>query len=109
MTMGSGASEPPGLQDDPQAIAGPALLTGKSPATGIERLTRLADRLDAAEIHYRLDVVRPAAVMFCIAVPGERWEVEFRADGSVEVEVFRSDGTIGDDSTLDDLFERFTG
>ena len=26
--------------------------------------------------------------MVLLAVPGERWEVEFFADGSVEVEVF---------------------
>jgi hypothetical protein len=29
-----------------------------------------------------------------IAVPGERWEVEFLEDGAIEVEVFRSSGSI---------------
>ncbi len=32
--------------------------------------------------------------MVHVALPGERWEVEFFADREPEVEVFRSDGTI---------------
>ncbi len=30
--------------------------------------------------------------MVKVAVPGERWEVEFFEDGRVDVEVFRSSG-----------------
>jgi hypothetical protein len=45
--------------------------------------------------------------MVQIAVPGERWEVEFGVDGEVEVEVFKSDGTILGSGALADLFERF--
>lgn len=37
-------------------------------------------------------------------VPGERWEVEFFPDHMPEVEVFRSDGSIGDASLLERLF-----
>ena len=32
--------------------------------------------------------------MVQVALPGERWEVEFFEDRQPEVEVFRSDGTI---------------
>jgi hypothetical protein len=67
-----------------------------------------AERLAAAHIHYQLAMVRPGYIMFQIAVPGERWEVEFSSKGEVEVEVFRGNGDILDDSALDDLFERFT-
>ncbi len=43
-----------------------------------------------------------------IAVPGERWEVEFLEDGSVDVERFLSDGTIAGAAAIRDLFERFS-
>ena len=39
-----------------------------------------------------------------IAVPGERWEVEFFADGTVEVERFVSEGGICGESELEKLF-----
>jgi len=32
--------------------------------------------------------------MVQVALPGERWEVEFFEDREPEVEIFRSDGTI---------------
>lgn len=74
----------------------------------LRQVTSFAERLDAARIHYRLDSIRDGTVMFDIAVPGERWEVEFRDDGSVEVEVFRSDGTVSDEAATESLFERFS-
>ncbi len=42
--------------------------------------------------------------MVQVTVPGERWEVEFFPDHKREVEVFRSDGSIGDASLLEGLF-----
>ncbi len=65
-------------------------------------------QLKAARIFYTLSSVRDDAIMFKIAVPGERWEVEFFPDGSIEVEIFRSNGEIRDGNTLDDLFKRFS-
>ena len=41
-----------------------------------------------------------------VAVPGERWEVEFLDDGSVEAEVFKSDGTIYDVAALDEILRK---
>jgi hypothetical protein len=38
-----------------------------------------------------------------VATPGKRWEVEFMDDGSVEVEVFQSDGTISDENAIVEL------
>lgn len=60
-------------------------------------------KLSEWSIHYSLCSVRPEAIMIEAHVPGEHWEVEFFADGSVEVEVFRSDGTIRDHDALDEL------
>jgi hypothetical protein len=42
--------------------------------------------------------------MVSVAVPGERWEIEFLADGSVEVERFTSAGEIYGEEALDELF-----
>lgn len=41
--------------------------------------------------------------MVIVATPGSRWEVEFMDEGTVEVERFRSDGTIWDERVLDEL------
>jgi len=70
------------------------------------RLLTFLNQLRKGRIHYRLDQQREDAIMVEIAVPGERWEVEFLDDGTVEAEVFRSDGTIRDVSALDDLIDR---
>jgi len=73
------------------------------------RLLSFLNELRKGRIHYRLDQFRDDAIMVEVAVPGERWEVEFLDDGTVEVEVFRSDGTITDAGALDDLVRRHSG
>ncbi|MGE0713188.1 MAG: hypothetical protein AB7N76_35430 [Planctomycetota bacterium] len=66
-------------------------------------------KLSEAGIHYTLSAHRIDAVSILIAVPGERWEVDFLADGSIDVEVFRSDGAIHGRELLADLFARHSG
>ena len=66
------------------------------------------DRLRAAKIHYRIRDDREGAVSVDVAVPGERWEVDVLGDGTVEIEVFRSDGSVHGEAMLEDLFRRFT-
>ena len=46
--------------------------------------------------------------MVLVRVPGERWEVEFLADGSVEVERFISDDKIFGEDILSELFKKYT-
>jgi hypothetical protein len=46
------------------------------------RLLELLNRLDRANVWYRLGHTRPDSVMVEIALPGWRWEVEFMADGA---------------------------
>jgi hypothetical protein len=66
-------------------------------------LIHYLDQLQMAHIDYQLQKVRDA-LMVVIAIPGERWEVEFFEDGHIEIEKFRSDGDIASDSTdLDTL------
>lgn len=74
----------------------------------MEKLLDFLEKLDEVKIHYALQCNRSEAIMVLIAVPGERWEVEFFADGNVEVEVFRSSGHIESESELDRLFREFS-
>jgi hypothetical protein len=72
------------------------------PASLLSFLNELRD----ARISYELAQHRQEAIMVKVTVPGERWEIEFLEDGSVEAEVFRSDGQILDASVLPGLIER---
>jgi hypothetical protein len=72
-------------------------------------LLELLKRLDAARIRHSLDSIRPEAIMVLVLVPGQRWEIELTADGTVEVERFLSDGTIQDAGAIERLFADFTG
>jgi hypothetical protein len=65
-------------------------------------------RLDSAHIHYSLAHFRDETIAVEVVVPGERWEVEFFADGRVEIEIFTSVGPSGialeDENALERLF-----
>jgi hypothetical protein len=43
-----------------------------------------------------------------ISVPGQKWEVEFMQDGTVEIEKFMTTVEILDESELVHLFEEFS-
>ncbi|MEM7469675.1 MAG: hypothetical protein AAF387_22725, partial [Pseudomonadota bacterium] len=64
-------------------------------------LTSFLDRLDESDIHYALSSVRESAILVSASVGDERWEIEFTADGEIEIEIFTSDGEIHDESMLD--------
>jgi hypothetical protein len=74
----------------------------------LSELLELLRRLKVARIYFELGQVRDEAVMITACVPGERWEIEYMEDGSVEIEVFRSNGEIQGAEALDDLFARFS-
>jgi hypothetical protein len=67
------------------------------------RLLSFLSTLDDRKIAYSLNHVRDDAVMVEIAVPGERWEVEFLFDGSVDVERFISTGALCGEEALGEL------
>jgi hypothetical protein len=60
----------------------------------LQSLLDFIGKLSSAKIFFRLDSHRDEAVMVRVDVPGERWEVEFFADGEVEVERFLSSGGV---------------
>lgn len=73
-------------------------------------MTKLMDflrELDARALAYELASFRDEAVTVKVALPGERWEVEFFPDGQVEAEVFRSAGIQGEEA-LERLLSRAT-
>lgn len=65
--------------------------------TSLGKLLAFLERLEELKLHYRLAHVRDS-IMVEIAVPGERWEVEFFDNGEVEIERFVSTGV----NTIDD-------
>ncbi len=72
----------------------------RSLAAALDFLTKL----DAAKIWHRLEHVRDSLMVY-LAIPGERWEVEFFDDGHVEVERFQSDGKIAGADVLEPMIE----
>jgi hypothetical protein len=51
--------------------------------------------------------VRDEALMMSVAVPGERWEIEFFDDGTIELERFVSQGVAEAPSALAELLAWF--
>ena len=68
-----------------------------------QRLLSFISSLEERKIAYSLSHVRDEAVMVELAVPGERWEVEFLSDGSVDVERFISTGSLCGEHALVEL------
>jgi hypothetical protein len=60
--------------------------------TALSNASELCRELDRRHVSYQLQIVRDAALMVAVAVPGERWEIEFFEDGHVEIERFVSQG-----------------
>jgi len=75
--------------------------------TGLVELIEFLRKLEERKIHFRLDKIRDS-VLVEIAVPGQHWEVEFMADGSVEIEKYISTGCIHDRSELEVFFNDFS-
>src|SRR5437867_4359244 len=70
------------------------------------KLNSFLDRLEEEKICYTLARHRDEAIMVLVTVPGERWEVEFFGDGSVEVERFTSNGEIRGEEALTELWSK---
>jgi len=62
--------------------------------------------LDESRTYYRLTSVREGAVIVEVALPDERWEIEFFDNRDPEIEVYRSDGTIFGPDKLAELRRR---
>ena len=85
-------------------LSGYAFLMKSSSGSSLADLASFLKRLEHGRIHFTLSSVREGAVMVKVSVPGERWEIEFFPDRPIEVEIFGSDGTIGDATLFTRLF-----
>lgn len=72
----------------------------------MRKLLDFLNKLEENKIYYKLGKVRDC-IMVEIAVPGQRWEVEFFDDGRIEIEKFVSQG-MTDETQIDTLFELFS-
>lgn len=68
------------------------------------RLLAFLERLDQAKISYSMRHSRDDALMVVAFAPGEYWEIEFLEDGDIDIERYRSNGHIDDESILEELF-----
>lgn len=73
----------------------------------MNKMLEFLDELEKRKIYYRLNKVRDS-VMVEIAVPGQRWEVEFMSNGDIQIEKFISEGKIYDESEINTLFKCFS-
>lgn len=73
----------------------------------LNNLIRLLDKLEKNKIYYRLNKIR-SSILVEVAVPGQRWEIEYLSDGTVEIEKFISTGMIFDIEEINVLFRDFS-
>jgi hypothetical protein len=71
-------------------------------------LITFLNKLEQKSISYTLAHNRDEAITVFVATPGERWEIEFLSDGSVEIEKFTSNGEIYGKDVLNELFARYS-
>jgi hypothetical protein len=71
------------------------------------KLLTFLKKLDQAHLYYTLAAHREDAIMVLVTVPGERWEIEFLGDGSIEVERFLSNGEIFGEEVLNEMFSKY--
>ncbi len=72
-------------------------------------INKFLNILDENNIYYRLNKIRPEGIMIEVTVPGQRWEIEFMEDGTVEIEKFISDGSFYGKEELKVLLTEFSG
>ena len=75
--------------------------------TALTTAVKFCRELDLRNVTYELRIVRDEALMMSVAVPGERWEIEFFDDGQIELERFVSQGVAEAPSALAELLAWF--
>lgn len=74
----------------------------------VKNLIDFLNTLEKNNIFYKLTKTRDESIMVEVAVPGQRWEIEFMDDDTIEVEKFISDNTMYDEKELEILFRDFS-
>ena len=76
----------------------------ESISKSFDKLDGFLAKLEKAKIQYSLSRIRDGFILLELAIPGERWEIEFDSSGAVEVEKFLSDGEILGEEVLAEIF-----
>lgn len=74
----------------------------------MKKFINFLEELEAHNIYYTLDKTRDDYVRVDVSVPGERWEVEFAADGDLVIERFQSLGDLEGEEAIKYLFDKFS-
>ncbi|MGM0601246.1 MAG: hypothetical protein ACQETH_15660 [Candidatus Rifleibacteriota bacterium] len=74
----------------------------------MNKIFKFLRQLRKRKIFFSLKQIREKSIMVEIAVPGQRWEIEFLEDGTVEIEKFFSNGQIFGEDEIQILFRDFT-
>jgi hypothetical protein len=74
----------------------------------LKELNSLLNNLEANNIYYRLNKIRNESIMIEVAAPGQRWEIEFMEDGTIEIEKFISDKKMYDATELEVLLRDYS-
>ena len=69
----------------------------------LKKAHQLSERLNAAGIWNEVRLFREDGLTILAHAPGEYWEIDLLADGSTDVEVFRSKGELEDESAIERL------
>lgn len=73
----------------------------------LKDLINFLGKLEDKKIYYNLDKIRDS-ILVEVSIPGQRWEVEFMEDGTIQIEKFISNGNIEGESELEVLFRDFS-
>jgi hypothetical protein len=73
-----------------------------------DKLLAFLKQLKSSGIYHEVASYREESISVVVRVPGEYWEVDFLADGEIDVERFVSSGAVDDESALNELFARFS-
>lgn len=70
----------------------------------MDKLLSFTRRLARARIPYQVQTYREDAITVGAKAPGEYWEIDFLADGQIDIERYRSNGKIFEEPVLEELF-----
>ncbi len=76
---------------------------------GLQRLLEFLGQLRDHEIGFRLSAPRREAIMVEVALPRERWEIEFFDDGHVETDRFIGSEGVQSGPGLRDFWSTVSG
>jgi hypothetical protein len=76
--------------------------------SNLKKMLQFLNKLEERKIYYQLNKIRGESILIEVSVPGQRWEIEYMDDGTVEIEIFYGDGKIFNNEKLNTLFDNYS-